>query len=293
MERQFLEAKYELEQAAVQVKILEEDYSVLRGAVPPKNSGSCAGSCAGGLSSKHVVEPKVKDVKTHVGNIEVKRGDNDFTSLQLNPRAKEFTYLVVKQDSELSPTDSVVSDFAIIEDVLDKLGSTIRQGFALPKPDLSVFDGNPLEYWSFFRSFENTVERNVMNESEKLMCLLQYTTECCMVMDPSNGYMAARKLLQERFGHPYTITAKFVGKITEGPQIKPSDRSGLLEFADKLKNCEHTLESMGYLDEINSADNLRRIVQRLPFHLRTKFVEVADTIQQSRRRPNIVAHCSS
>ena len=44
---------------------------------------------------------------------------------------------------------------------------------------------------------------------------------------------------------------------------------------------------MGYLDEINSADNLRRIVQRLLFHVCTKFVEVADTIQQSGRRPNI------
>ena len=140
--------------------------------------------------------------------------------------------------------------------MLDTLGSTIRQGFGLPKPDLSIFDGNPLEYWSFFRSFENTVERNATNESEKFMYLLQYTTgdakktiECCVVMDPSKGYMAARKLLRERFGHPYTIAVKFVGEITEGPQIKPSDRSGLLEFADKLKNCEHILESMGYLDE--------------------------------------------
>ena len=42
-----------------------------------------------------------------------------------------------------------------------------------------------------------------MNESEKLLYLLQYTTgnakktiECCVVMDPSNGYMAARKFLK-------------------------------------------------------------------------------------------------
>ena len=164
----------------------------------------------------------------------------------------------------------------------------------MPKQDLSIFDGNSFEYWSFFRSFENTVIRNAMSESEKLIYLLQNspgdakkTIECCVVMDPSNGYMAARKLLQERFGHPYTIAAKFVGEIIKGPQIKPSDRSGLLEFADKLKNCEHNLESMGYLDEINSADNLRRIVQRLSFYLRSRFVEVADTIQQSRRRPSI------
>ena len=104
------------------------------------------GSCAGGVSSKRVVEPKVKDVKAHIENTEVKRGDNDFTRSQLNPRAKEFTYPVIKQDSELSRTDSVDSNFAIVEDVLDKLASTIRQGFALPKPDLSIlFDGNPLK----------------------------------------------------------------------------------------------------------------------------------------------------
>ena len=35
-------------------------------------------------------------------------------------------------------------------------------------------------------------------------------------------------------------------------------------------------ESIGYLDEIKGADNLGRIVQWLPFHLRTKFVEVVD-----------------
>ena len=61
----------------------------------------------------------------------------------------------------------------------------------------------------------------------------------------------------------------------------------MLAFADQLKDCEHTLESIGYLDEINSADNLRRIVQRLPFHLRTKFIEVADQIQQAGQRTNI------
>ena len=152
MERQFLEAKYELEQA---------DYSVFAGAVP--NIFEQLGSCVGGVSSKRVVEPKVKDVKAHIEKTEVKRGDNDFTSSLLNPHAKEVTYPVVKQDSELSPTDSVDSDFAIVEDVLDKLGSTIRRGLTLPKADFgSIFDGNPLEYWSFFRGHLRTL----LNETQ-------------------------------------------------------------------------------------------------------------------------------
>ena len=94
-------------------------------------------------------------------------------------------------------------------------------------------------------------------------------------------------LLEERFGQPFTIAYEHVTKLTHGPPLRAMDRKGLLAFADQLKSCEHTLESIGYLDEINSADNLRRIVMRLPFHLRTKFVEVADQIQQSGQCPNI------
>jgi len=60
----------------------------------------------------------------------------------------------------------------------------------------------------------------------------------------------------------------------------------LLTFVDRLKDCEHTLESVGYLKEIDSALNLR-IVQRLPFHLRTKFAELVDQIQQAGQRTNI------
>ena len=88
----------------------------------------------------------------------------------------EFTSATVP-DSDLSRTNSVVSDLAIVEDVLDKLGTTIRQGFALLKPHLSTFDGNPMVYWSFTWSSVNSIERNATSESEKLMYLLQYATE--------------------------------------------------------------------------------------------------------------------
>ena len=185
-------------------------------------------------------------------------------------------------------------DSALSEDVLDRMALMIKQGFALPKPELATFDGNPLEYWNFIKSFETSIESNTVNESEKLMYLLQYTSgeakktiKSCLVMDSSVGYQTTKTLLEERFGHPFTIASMYVAKLTEGPPLKPSDCTRLLAFADQLKDWKCTLESTGYLNEINSADNLRRIVQRLPFHLRTKFVEVADSIQQSGKRTNI------
>ena len=137
-------------------------------------------------------------------------------------------------------------------------------------------------------------EANATSESEKLVYLLQYTfgaakdtIKCCLVMDPSIEYQRARILLEERFGQPFTIAYEHVTKLTHGPLLRAMDRKGLLAFADQLKTCKHTLESIGYLDEISSADNLRRIAMRFPFHLRTKFIELADQIQQSGQRPNI------
>ena len=202
LERQILEEKYELEQASLQVRIIEEDNSVIGDALPQMSKQP--GPSIGELNSKHAIEPKVKDFKSLTGTKLDEDEDNDDVICRslLNPCAKEFSYMypAVKADSELSCSNTVNSDVAIVEDVLDKLGSTIRQGFALPKPDLSTFNGNPMEYWSFIRSFENTIERNASNESEKLMYLLKYTTgeakktiECCVVMDPSKGYQTARK----------------------------------------------------------------------------------------------------
>ena len=54
-----------------------------------------------------------------------------------------------------------------------------------------------------------------------------------------------------------------------------------------VRDCTNGLESIGYLEEINSAENLRRIVNRLPFHLKTRWLEVAHSIQQSGQRPKI------
>ena len=143
---------------------------------------------------------------------------------------------------------------------LQNLAATIRQGFVLPKPELSKFDGNPLQYWSFIRSFENNIERNASDENEKLTYLVQYcigearrVIKSCVTMDPLVGYKTARQLLKERFGHPYMIASSFVKSVTEGAPIKPTDGVELLAFADQLRDCENTLKAIGYLDEINSA----------------------------------------
>ena len=78
---------------------------------------------------------------------------------------------------------------------MDKMALTLKQVLALPKKELPVFDGDPLDYCNFIKSFENSIVRNAASESEKLKYLLQYTSglaketiKCCLVMDSSLGY---------------------------------------------------------------------------------------------------------
>ena len=101
----------------------------------------------------------------------------------------------------------------------------------------------------------------------------------------SVGYNVAKKLLKERFGYPYTIATSFVKSVTDGASIKPADGVELLAFPDQLRDCENTLKAIGYLDEINSADNLKRIVQRLPYHLRVKWLGKAQALLEAGERP--------
>ena len=174
------------------------------------------------------------------------------------------------------------------------MASTIRQGFALPKHELSRFDGKPLDFWNFIRTFESNIERNVSDESEKLSFLLQYCSgaarnaiKSCVSMDPLLGYQTAKALLEDRFGNLFKVATAYLNEVINGPPVRPYDSKALLAFADTLRDCTSGLESIGYLEEINSADNLRRIVNRLPFHLKTKLLEVADSVQQSGQRTKI------
>ena len=285
LELEIVDAQYEIQRTDLQLKLLKDEEPAaanLRDVFEDlKPFSERVNVAAANVPEQEYSDPRVER-KIRIQN----------DQLQLNPDAQEFKSWSAGPTVPLAHSGATDPTFS--GGIMDKMALTIKQGFALPKKELTVFDGDPFEYWNFIKSFENSIVHNAASESEKLMYLHQYTSgvakdtiKCCLVMDSSLGYLKARKLLEERFGHPFTIASKYVTKLTEGPPLKPWDRAGLLAFADRLKDCEHTLESIGYLEEINSADNLRRIVQRLPFHLRTKFVEIADQIQQTGQRTNI------
>ena len=98
----------------------------------------------------------------------------------------------------------------------------------IPKVEISVFDGDPMKYWLFIRTFENNVEKDTIDSCAKLARLLQYTTgkalkviQSCAIMNPDDGYRRAKELLRERFRNPYTITETWNGHVTPPISLGP------------------------------------------------------------------------
>ena len=164
----------------------------------------------------------------------------------------------------------------------------------LPKTDLLTFDGNPVQYWGFMRSFEHSVENHCTDPNAKLLRLLQYCTgkakrviQCCSAIDPEVGYPKAKNLLKERFGNDYVIAEAWMEKVTEGTGLKPSDSEALQDFSDELINCYETLQAMDKLVEIDSQRCLVKIVRKLPVYLQNQWRKRAHDISKFAGRAHI------
>ena len=158
----------------------------------------------------------------------------------------------------------------------------------LPQPSLQVFSGNPIDYLDFVRAFEHQVERKTPTSSSRLYYLVQHTTgpvqelmKSCLSMREDDGYQEARRLLKERYGQSYKIAAAHVKRLVDGPAIRADDGSSLQQFSIQLTSCVNTLREIGYISKLDSHDNLKKIIDRLPYSLRVKWRDTVDRIVET------------
>jgi hypothetical protein len=180
----------------------------------------------------------------------------------LNPHAPNWEHILTQQQQTLQ---------------------SLASGFNLPRPELLTFDGNPQNYYKFISSFDTNIAGKIFDPQLKLSYLIQQCSgtarECiedCVVMNPDRGYEHARNILKARFGKPHIIANAYISELVDGPQVRNSDNVGLQKVADQMRRCELTLTEMGYTADMNNTETLRKIVRRLPFHVRAKWVDKAD-----------------
>ena len=159
----------------------------------------------------------------------------------------------------------------------------------LPKHDLITFNGDPLDYWPFMRSFENTVDAKTSDDSVKLSSLIQYSggkvkklLQCCLVMEPKDGYKRALELLKDRFGDDNMIAQAWVNKIVRHPDVKGVEN--IRDYADVVSCCYETLQSMKFISELENRRSMKMIIEKLPVYLQHRWQKENYNIKTKKSR---------
>ena len=134
---------------------------------------------------------------------------------------------------------------------------TTVDSMRLPSCELTIFNGEPIEYWPFICAFEENVHTATQDSGARLARLVKYCSKtvqsvikCCSVMTSDRGYTRARQLLYERYGEPYIIVEAWLERI------------------EKLKTAfnQKSLQILN-LNELNGSRNLRYLADKLPKEL--------------------------
>ncbi|XP_063959727.1 uncharacterized protein LOC129282006 [Lytechinus pictus] len=153
----------------------------------------------------------------------------------------------------------------------------------LPKIDVPIFSGDPLQYTLWKNAFDCTVDSKPIGEQYKLNYLNTYVSgkakeivEHHLLIGGRNAYQEALKQLEERFGDPNTISVSYTKKLTSWPKISSRDASGLRDFADFLQKvvaAKRRVRNLGILDY--PQENVK-LVEKLPGYLEGKWRDEID-----------------
>ena len=113
------------------------------------------------------------------------------------------------------------------------------------------------------------------------------TIKCCGMMSGKDGYVKAKKLLEEHFRETYVVSNAWNEKLSEGPPINQNNREALLDLANDLESCEITLMVAGRLSQFTNEDKMMKILRRIPFYLHSRWQKKVQEIRADGRDPNL------
>lgn len=170
-------------------------------------------------------------------------------------------------------------------------GDLIKQ---MKKPVISIksFSGNPLEFSRFVRQFENCIVELTDTASERMTYLEQYTSgEAHRIvvgysyLDPEVGFESAMSALRSRYGDVELVAHAFVKRALDWPLIKFEQPKALDDYAVFLVECQNAVCYIEATKTLEYAENMKRLVAKLPFGLQEKWRSV---VQDKRDRFNCV-----
>ena len=100
----------------------------------------------------------------------------------------------------------------------------------LPAQQPLVFSGNHFDYATFISAFKSLIECQVSDSKQRLYYLGQFTSADAkksilglITLNSTDSYDKARKVLKERFGHPYPVAQAYKDKLNAWPPVREGD----------------------------------------------------------------------
>ena len=94
-------------------------------------------------------------------------------------------------------------------------------------------------------------------------------------------------MLKETYGDDETIATAWLDRILKRPKLK--GLRDIRTYANDLKTCRETLQTMKYLNELETRTNLRSIAQKLPDHIYDRWVRANYNIKEKEGRSGNLA----
>ena len=151
----------------------------------------------------------------------------------------------------------------------------------LPLPEPSIFEGDPLKYPGWKSAFESLIDHRGIPYSERVHYLKKYVggaakeaIEGYFLLNTSESYEEAKKLLEERYGDQFVVTNAFREKLDDWPRIQARDGLALRKFSDFLRQCETAMTITGGLSILNDNRENRKMLSKLPDWLISRWARI-------------------
>ncbi|XP_063592525.1 uncharacterized protein LOC134769716 [Penaeus indicus] len=154
---------------------------------------------------------------------------------------------------------------------------------SLPRPEPEVFKGDILQYSMWVKSFDTLIESKTKVAAERMYYLSKYTDgeakeviSGLLLLDSTEAYSKARKLLKQRFGNAFVIANAYREKLHEWPRIPLNDGPALMKFSDFLETCKTAMSNIQYLNILNDPKENQRMLQKLPHPIVERWNTIVD-----------------
>ena len=105
----------------------------------------------------------------------------------------------------------------------------------------------------------------------------------CVQQPTAVGYDDAKKLLEQRYGNPYSIMSMYIKEIKAWPQLKNGDGGSFQKFYNFLVKCESIKKSREW-NPLDTPDVICMLLSKLPGKIRDKWVLAVIDVRRKEHR---------